>query len=63
MRCPFAERVFEWRTGVRCGGLGRAASVTATVDTAEIIARRESAGMLQSMGFDFALCMKGLEVG
>ncbi len=55
--------MFEWRTGVRCGGLGRAASVTATVDTAEIIARRESAGMLQSMGFDFALCMKGLEVG
>jgi hypothetical protein len=54
--------VFEWRTGTRCGGLAHAATASAVVDTPEVIARRESAGMLQSMGFDFALCMKGLEV-
>ncbi len=54
--------MFEWRTGTRCGGLAHAATASAVVDTPEVIARRESAGMLQSMGFDFALCMKGLEV-
>ena len=58
------ERLYEWLVGVRCGkpeGAAGAEVATAAM-SAEEAELNGKAEMLQSMGFDLPLCLKGLQM-